>query len=61
MPFKVDAAMPLAQFADPWQKVPIKPDTEVLLDCFLIFFASIFFSFHFCSENYFDAAHLHND
>lgn len=24
-----NAAMPLAQFADPWQKVQIKPDSEV--------------------------------
>jgi hypothetical protein len=25
-----DAAMPLAQFADPWRKVQIKQETEVI-------------------------------
>jgi len=28
VPLTPDAAMPLAQFADPWQKVQIKPDSE---------------------------------
>lgn len=30
VPLTPDAAMPLAQFADPWQKVQIKPDSEVM-------------------------------
>ena len=31
VPLTPDAAMPLAQFADPWQKVQIKPDSEVTI------------------------------